>query len=134
MDILKEIQETIQKYDPEVKMEAEDSEFDAEILNGDIYQKSMDAAADPEDLNFSMKNLDDLELGIEADQPKFSIPQKDLTDADLKEGDKVFNIARPERIGSIVSLGELIEVEWDDETSTMEYPEELVLKNDSERL
>ena len=131
MDILHQIKDALNIYDPETKFEDE-SEFDTEILNGDIYQTAMDAAADPEDLNFSMNSFDfDNDDEEDVDTPKFPIPQQDFDQKEINVGDRVENIARPKRVGTVLAIGELVEVEWKAGITSMEYPEELIHSEDN---
>lgn len=128
MDILNQIKNALNTYDPEALFE--DSELNSEILNGDIYQNSMDAAAEPEDLNFSMDSITDLDSS-DAEIPHFSIPQQDLDKKEIELGDRVENVARPGRVGTVLAIGELIEVEWKEGITSMEYPEELIHAEDN---
>jgi hypothetical protein len=131
MDILEEIRNTIAKFDPELsKNEADDSdkddsEFD---MNIDSYQNAIDSAADPEDLNFAMDNLFDDEDGDEVEH--FEIPQKDYDEETLEVGDTVQKISG-KNTGTILTIGELVEVEWQEDLITLEYPEELLKVDDN---
>lgn len=131
MNILEEIRKTVAIFDPElVKNEADDVDTEQEDkpdVNIDSYQNAVDSAVDPEDLNFSMDSLfgDDEEDDGE-DVEHFAIPQKDHEEEPLKVGDSVQKIARTSITGKVLAVGELIQVEWDPELTTLEYPEELI--------
>lgn len=132
MNILEEIRKTVAIFDPElVKNEAGDVETTQEeepAVNIDSYQDAVDSAADPEDLNFSMDSLFDDDDNDEdpEDTEHFDIPQKDNEEEPLKVGDSVQKIARTSITGKVLAVGELIQVEWNPELITLEYPEELI--------
>lgn len=127
MDILEEIRKTVAIFDPElVKNEDGEEEEDKNIGIRD-YQDAIDKSVDPEDLNFSMHNLfgdDDEENDFEVEH--FPVPQKDHDEEPIKVGDSVQKIARTDLTGKVLAVGELVEVEWTEDLTTLEYPEELI--------
>lgn len=136
MDILEEIHKTVALFDPDlVKNEADDvdSGEDNKDLNIKSYQDAIDSSVDPEDLNFAMDNLfDDDDEEDSEEVEKFPIPQKDNKEEPLKEGDSVQKIARDSITGTVLSIGELVEVEWEPDLITLEYPEELIHVEDND--
>lgn len=130
MDILEELRKKIAINDPDL-MKNED-EFDGEPeVSLDSYQDKVNSAVDPEDLNFSMDNFDDDDEDLETEH--YEVPQKDFDDNPIKVDDKVKKLASSSnKIGTVLTVGELIEVEWDENVTTLEYAEELVHAEDSE--
>lgn len=134
MDILEEIRKTVAIFDPElVKNEDGEEEEDKNIGIRD-YQDAIDKSVDPEDLNFSMHNLfgddDDEENDFEVEH--FPVPQKDHDEEPIKVGDSVQKIARTDLTGKVLAVGELVEVEWTEDLTTLEYPEELIHIEDND--
>lgn len=131
MDILEEIRNTIKEYDPELFKNEEDEED--KNISIDNYQEVIDSTVDPEDLNFSMDNLfDDPEDEDEEEIETIPIPQKDNNEEPLEVGARVQKLTQKERAGSVLAIGELVEVEWDAGFITLEYPEELIRIEDAE--
>lgn len=130
MEKLKEIQEALRLNDPSIYLN-EDSE-ETGNLSMDNYKEAVDSSSDLEDLDFSMDGIRDDYEEIE----HLEIPQQDSNREKLKVGSKVSRIAYPETFGEVIAIGELIEIQWSDMLTTMEYPEELAIHDgkDSEDL
>lgn len=134
MNILEEIRKAINTFDPElIKNEDDFGDSAGKDITIDSYQSAIDDASDPEDLNFSMSNFDD-EEDEDYEIEVLSIPQKDYDEEPLKEGDKVKKLTRNNMVGTVLTIGELVEVEWDSELVTLEYPEELIHSDDPEEV
>lgn len=132
MDILEEIRKKVALFDPELSKNEDDlgSEEDKNI-NVDEYQKAIDASVDPEDLNFTMDLFDDDE-DEEDEIEQIPIPQKDYEEKPINVDDTVQKITKDNRIGKVLAVGELVEVEWQPDLITLEYPEELIHAEDEE--
>ena len=131
MNLIEEIQKTIAIFDPDFKNEDEENPEDTSI-NIENYQKAIDSAVDPEDLNFSMDNLFDAEDSEEEEVEQLTIPQHDYEENPIKIGDSVQRITRDSLTGKVLAVGELVEVEWNPELITLEYPEELIHVEDND--
>lgn len=130
MDILTEIQQAIAKFDPELAKNEEGEED--KVVSSDDYQDAIDSNVDPEDLNFSMDPLEDDEELEDEEIEHFEIPQKDFDEQNLEVGDAVRKIVHKNRIGEILAIGELVEVQWQEDLITLEYPEELIKVDNNE--
>lgn len=135
MNILEEIRKAINTFDPELTKNEDDlGDSAGKDVTIDSYQSAIDGASEPEDLNFSMSNFDDFEDEEDDEEVEvFQIPQKDYEEEPIKEGDRVKKLTR-KLTGTVLTIGELVEVEWDSELVTLEYPEELIHSDDPEEV
>jgi hypothetical protein len=126
-----DIRNTINKFDPEFAKNEADLDIDQEDekesnISIDAYQRAIDDAADPEDLNFVMHDLDNDADEIE----EIPIPQKDYEEEPIKVGDSVKKITRDQNAGTVLAVGELVEVEWNPEEVESELDKVVSLETD----